>query len=124
MKKLKFSTLSLSFKSVIMAIMVFFAVNNANAWVGETLALTRASVAITNAKASLDPINPSATTLAKMKALEGIITDIQLYGKTIEVAYYDNVVFDTTGTPNTPKAIPAIGVDAKVLSEEIYALFQ
>jgi len=66
MKKLKFSTLSLSFKTVIMAMMVFFAVNNANAWVDQGAALNIAVTKAQELKASIDPTNPEAVSVVKI----------------------------------------------------------
>ena len=87
MKKLKFSTLSLSFKSVIMAMMVFFAVNNANAWVGEGTALTKAITEAQNIKATVDPINPDAVSLVKIDILNNMINSLTA-GTTTADAYY------------------------------------
>ena len=124
MKKLKFSTLSLSFKSVIMAMMVFFAVNNANAWVGEGAALAKAITEAQNIKATADPINPDAVSLVKIDILNNMINSLTS-GATTGDAYYSSIVFKSSNSEiTTAIAVDPRGVDTKSIVEELYNFFQ
>ena len=124
MKKLKFSTLSLSFKSVIMAMMVFFAVNNANAWVGEGTALTKAITEAQNIKATVDPLNPDAVSLVKIDVLNNMINSLTA-GSTTADAYYSSVVFKSANSSiTTATAVDSRGVDTKSVVADLYNLFQ
>ena len=124
MKKLKFSTLSLSFKSVIMAMMVFFAVNNANAWVGEGTALTKAITEAQNIKATVDPLNPDAVSLVKIDVLTNMINQLTA-GSTTADAYYASIVFKSANSSiTTAIAVDSRGVDTKSVVADLYNLFQ
>lgn len=124
MKKLKFSTLSLSFKTVIMAMMVFFAVNNANAWVGEGTALAKAVTEAQNIKATVDPINPDPVSLVKIDILNNMI-NLLTTGSTTADAYYASIVFKSSNSSiTTAIAVDSRGVDTKSVSADLYNLFQ
>ncbi|MBK8722150.1 MAG: hypothetical protein IPL95_07705 [Saprospiraceae bacterium] len=124
MKKLKFSTLSLSFKSVIMAMMVFFAVNNANAWVGEGAALNISVTKAQELKASIDPTNPEAVSVVKIQILNNMINSLTAGVNTAD-AFYSCVVFKSPGISITSaNAVDASGLDTKAISKELYDWFQ
>ena len=124
MEKSIFYAMSSSLKALSLVLVMIFAVQSANAWVGESIGLTRALTELADLKRALDPVNPSPYMVAKMTALQGIVVSLSIEHKTLEEAYTSNVVFDTTGTPATPTAIPAVGVDIKALTGELYTMFQ
>jgi hypothetical protein len=124
MKKLKFSTLSLSFKTVIMAMMVFFAVNNANAWVDQGAALNIAVTKAQELKASIDPTNPEAVSVVKIQILNNMINSLTAGVNTAD-AFYGSVVFKSPGISITSaNAVDASGLDTKAISKELYDWFQ
>jgi len=124
MKKLKFSTLSFSFKSFIMAMMVFFAVNNANAWVGEGTALAKAVTEAQNIKATVDPINPNPVSLVKIDILNNMINQLTNGSNTAD-AYYASIVFKSSNSSiTTATAVDSRGVDTKSVVAKMYQLFQ
>jgi flagellar basal body rod protein FlgC len=104
--------------------MVFFAVNNANAWVGEGTALAKAVTEAQNLKASYDPINPNPVTLVKIDVLNNMI-NLLTTGSTTADAYYASIVFKSSNSEvTTVMAVDSRGVDTKSVATDLYNLFQ
>jgi hypothetical protein len=124
MKKLKFSSLGSSLKAVIMTMVVFFAMNTANAWVDQGAALSIAVSQAQTLKNTIDPLNPDALSLVKIEVLNNMINSLT-QGTGVADAFYSSVVFKTTGTGiTTATAVDSRGVDTKSLTGELYNLFQ
>ncbi len=124
MKKLKFSSLGSSLRAVIMMMVVFFAMNTANAWVDQGAALNIAVSQANQLKNSIDPLNPDPVMSVKLDVLVNIITSLT-QGTSVEDAFYSAVVFKTAGTGiTTATAVDSRGVDTKSITGELYTLFQ
>lgn len=124
MKKLKFSSLGSSLKAVIMTMVVFFAMNTANAWVDQGAALSIAVSQAQTLKNTIDPLNPDALSLVKIEVLNNMINSLT-QGMGVADSFYSAVVFKTAGTEiTTVTAVDSRGVDTKSLTGELFNLFQ
>lgn len=107
-----------------MTMVVFFAMNTANAWVDQGAALTIAVSQAQTLKNTIDPLNPDALSLVKIEVLNNMINSLT-QGTGVADAFYSSVVFKTTGTGiSTAIAVDSRGVDTKSLTGELYNLFQ
>jgi hypothetical protein len=124
MKKLKFSSLSSSLRAAIMMMVVFFAMNTANAWVDQGAALSIAVSKAQDLKNSIDPLNPDVTSLVKIDVLNNMINSLT-QGTGVADSFYSSVVFKTAGTGiTTATAVDSRGIDTKSLTGELYTWFQ
>ena len=124
MKKLKFSSLGSSLRAAIMMMVVFFAMNTANAWVDQGAALNIAVSKAQELKNSIDPLNPDVTSLVKIDVLNNMINSLT-QGTGVADSFYSSVVFKTAGTGiTTATAVDSRGIDTKSLTGELYTWFQ